>query len=116
MAEPKVTITSISKRKISDESGHDQSIIKFTCDQTIVAFEVRAGGIFQGSGLLVGMSDSLYPSSSLYPSNSLYPINFKVTAGTVLQFDIENEELQQDGEYRINIYALNEQGEWTPYE
>lgn len=116
MAAPIITITSISKTKISDEPGADQSIVRFTANQTIVGWESRAGGSFPGSGLLVGKGGQLLPAANLFPASNLYPSNYQVVAGIEIQFEIDNEELQQDAQYRINIYALNGAGEWTPYE
>jgi hypothetical protein len=115
MTAPAITIKSVSKYRISDEPGKDQSVVKFSSNQNIVAFEARAGGLYNGSGLLVGKSDNLFPSTTLYPSISLIPKNYQALANMELQFEVDNEELQQDGDYRINIYACNESGEWTPY-
>lgn len=116
MAAPIITINSISKTKISDEPGADQSIVKFKTDQTVIGWEARAGGSFAGSGLLVGKGGQLLPAADLFPASNLYPSNYTLAAGVEAQFEIDNEELQQDGQYKINIYALNGAGEWTPYE
>lgn len=115
MAAPIVTITSISRNKISDEPGINQCIVKFKVNQTITAWEARAGGIFQGSGLLVGNGGGPFPSSALYPSGSLYPNNLSIPANTEIQFEVDYDELQQDGDYQINVYACNTSGEWSAY-
>jgi hypothetical protein len=115
MAAPIVTITSISRTKISDEPGATQSIVKFKVNQAIIAWEARAGGMFPGSGLLVGNGGGPFPSSSLYPSTSFYPDNYSVAANTEIQFEVDYTELQQDGDYQINVYAANALGEWSAY-
>jgi hypothetical protein len=35
--------------------------------------------------------------------------------GEEIIFEIDDEELAGEGEYRINIYTKNHDGEWTPY-
>lgn len=115
MTAPIVTITSISRNKISDEPGATLSIVKFKVDQAIVGWEARAGGIFQGSGLLVGSGGGPFPSTSIYPSTSFYPNNLTIPANTEIQFEVDYNELQQDGAYQINVYACNSTGEWSSY-
>lgn len=115
MSFPTITITSISKTKIGWQSGKDQSIVKFTADQILKDFEARAGGVGRGSGLSVGKSILIYPSTTLYPSATLYPQTYSLGIGIEQQFEVDDEELQQDGDYRINIYGMNAGGEWTPY-
>lgn len=117
MAAPTINILSIDKRKISDEVGADVSTITFDCDQSIIGWEARAGGSFAGSGLLVGKGGQLFPAADLYPNENLYPSDYQAAAGADITFDVENEELQQDNIYRINIYAVGQAGgEWTPYQ
>ena len=130
MTTPLITITSITKTKISDEPGYDQAIVKFTANQHLDDFIVRAGGAGNTNGVVVGQSDIIFPSETVYPSETLYPaliLNIYpsetlypsdgcvLLAGTEQQFEVDNEELGVDGTYRINIYGMNELGEWTAY-
>lgn len=116
MAAPNITITKITRLKIGWQSGVNQSVVKFKADQVLKDFEARAEGIGRGTGLLVGSSGVLYPSDALVCSNSLVLRGYALPAGTEQQFEVDRDELQQDGQYRINIYGMNEVGEWTPYE
>lgn len=115
MAAPVINFTNISDRVISDETGHSYCIINFKADQAIIAYEVRADGNRHGTGLLIEQSDAVYPGLNQYPSTSLYPDTYYASPGSELQVIIFDNDLQQDGDYRINVYACNEQGEWTPY-
>lgn len=116
MAPPRITVISVSKTKISDEPGMLFTTVVFICDQNIIQWESRAGGLFHGSGLLTENGLGFpSPSSSLTPSSSRYACK-SIPAGTEISFTVDCNELQQDGEYRINIYACNENGEWTQYE
>ena len=136
MAAPLITITSISKTKISDEVGYDRCAVRFAADQKIKDFIVKAGGTDHTNGITVEKSMALYPSEILYPSATLYPVDYNLDSlgavypdanlypgetlypmdGDEQEIFIDNEELGIDGLYRINIYAMNEAGEWTAYE
>ncbi|WP_100406685.1 hypothetical protein [Bacillus solitudinis] len=116
MASPQINIINVSSYKISDEDGYDTCIVTFKADQLLKGYRACAGGINYLSGLLVGKSDDLFPSENLYPSEDLYPQDYTLPAGVEQIFVIYFYELQEDREYRINIYGVNEQGEWTPYE
>lgn len=95
---PIITLTSITKQKISRREGFDTSVVSFYSDVPLVAFRARAGGIGPTSGLLVGSGDGAIP------------------AGVEVQFEVHYSEiLQEDGDIRINIYGLDEKGDWTPY-
>lgn len=114
MTAPIITIKSVSKYAISDEPGNNMSIVVFTVNEPIIAWEARAGGLYAGSGLLVGQSNHLFPSNSLFPGANVFPRNYRANANTDLQFEVEDNELQQDGIYRINIYAVSEDTkEWN---
>lgn len=115
MSAPQITITNISKTKIGWQAGVNQSIVTFTADQPLVDFEARAGGVGKGTGLLVGESGVLKASENLMVSDSLLLKDFTLPAGQEAQFEVERDELQQDGNYRINVYGCNAVGEWTPY-
>lgn len=116
---PIIEIVSISKTKISDEYGMDQSQITFKCTNTDIAkFEIRAvkmpGEIGRGKGLLVERDNALYPADNLFPSDALYPKDYNLTMGSTQLAYIDNEELTQgDGQYMISIYAQSTGGEWN---
>lgn len=118
MTAPTINIISYTRTKISSHSGVDKSTVIFQADQALTNWEARAGGNGLGQGLLVGGPTSvLYPSDTLYPSESLCPQAVAtIAAGTQVQFDVDDEELTGgDGTYRINVYGMNEAGEWSAY-
>ena len=116
MAAPLITITSISKTKISDEPGYDQTVVKFTANQILKDYIAKADGSGYTNGIVVGQSTNVYPSETLYPSIALYPQDYALIVGSEQQFEVDNKELGIDGTYRINVYGMNELGEWTTYE
>jgi len=112
---PNITIKSTTKLKISDEVNQDRSTVIFSVDQPIRAWEARANGIYEGSGLLLGKSDHLFPSATTFPSSTTFPRDYTLAANTDISFDIDDEELQQDDIYRINMYACDDiDGNWNP--
>jgi len=115
MAAPRIVITKVTRTKIGWLEGVNESIVKFTADQPLIDFEARAGGIGKGTGLPVGESGVLKASENLMVSDSLLLKDFTLPAGQEAQFEVERDELQQDGVYRINVYGCNAAGEWTPY-
>lgn len=116
MAAPTITIHSVSRYKISNKSGMDESIVYFfSSDQDLKDFVAKAGGVGHTTGLTVGEAVSLVPSETLYPSASLYPSEFSLPAGAHQRFEVLASELTGDGTYRVNIYGMNAAGEWTPY-
>jgi len=86
MSYPGIKIVFINKRKISDELGSDEAVVKFAPLKTIIAWEARAGGLFASSGLLLGKSDHVFPSSDLFPSPTTFPSSYKVQAENVLLY------------------------------
>ncbi|MDW7673789.1 MAG: hypothetical protein SCK28_04545 [Bacillota bacterium] len=115
MAAPIITIVNVSGYIISDKDGFDHCIVTFKADQILKGYRAKAGGINQESGLLVGKSDDVFPSETLYPGDDLYPNDYTLPKGAEQTFVIYFHELQQDGQYKINVYGVNEEGEWTPY-
>lgn len=119
MTVPIIEIVEVSKTKISDEVGMDQSQVTFKCTNTnLQAFELRAvkipGEVGRGKGLLVEKDGALYPSDTLSPSETLFPRDYYLSMNSVQIAYIDNEELTQgDGSYIISIYAKSEDGEWN---
>lgn len=116
MAAPQISIESVSKYKISNKAGMNESIVYFfSSDQILKDFIARVGGVSYDTGVAVGRSDSLYPTETLYPGTVLYPFTYLLPIGTSQRFEVNASELAGDGVYRINIYGMNEVGEWTAY-
>ena len=116
MAAPKINIDSVSRYKISNVAGMDESIVYFfSSDQVLKSFVAKVGGVSHDTGVTVGEADNLYPSTTIYPSTALYPYTYSLPVGTSQRFEVLASELSGDGTYRINVYGMNEAGEWTAY-
>lgn len=116
MAAPLITIQSVSRYRISNKTGFDESIVYFfSSNQILKDFVAMSGGVSHTTGVTVGSAGSLVPSDTLYPSNALYPVDFALPAGVQQRFEVLASELAGDGVYRINIYGMNAGGEWTAY-
>jgi hypothetical protein len=92
---PVVSIISITKTKISDEVGMNQSVVTFTFDTNVTAWTVNVLGSSYNTGTVADSGGS-------------------VTAGTQITATIDWTELYQEGNNRVNIYGQNASG-WTPY-
>lgn len=130
MAAPVITVTTVSKNRISAVAGSDQADVSFTSDKPVIQWEARADGAGLGQGLLVGQAATIPQTwdtldAKAYSWDAFDALGFifdqvdkqvVATAGQAQTFAVENEELTQgDKTYRINIYAQNPGGEWTPY-
>lgn len=93
---PICTIVSLSKSKISDESGMNQSLLTFKFDQAVTEWRVRTIGVDPDTGILADSGGA-------------------VAANTEIIARIEWNELYQEGSNRINIYGRNADGQWTVY-
>jgi hypothetical protein len=92
---PSVTVTSISKQKISDEVGMNASVIKFTFDTDVTAWKVNVMGVSYDTGTVADSGGA-------------------VTAGAEVTAVVSWDELYQEGDNRVNIYGQTAGG-WTPY-
>jgi hypothetical protein len=94
---PLGTVVTVSRAKISDETGADRALVTFTFDQDITQWEVRVLGAGNGTGTLADSGGV-------------------VTQGTQITAEIDFTELYQEGTNKVNIYGKNSAGLWTPYE
>lgn len=94
---PTVTIISIDHYKISDETGINQSHIKFTFDQDVTQWTVNVLGVDETTGTVADSGGA-------------------VNANTEITAIIDWNELYQEGDNKVNIYGCNISGLWTPYE
>lgn len=105
---PTITIISVSKTKLSDESGFTEAVITWKANEDICGYSVRNGGVDQGTGVEVDVV-----SSSWFP---IFPLNLGVliAAETEIETTVQYTDLDP-GENQINIYALDMAGNWVPY-
>lgn len=96
---PKVTITSQSTKKISDESGKSRCVCSFVVDGDVFRWESRAvKGDFEPG---VGVGEIVESGGELKSGQSAEVI-------------VDDEELSSgDGLYTISIYAQNIYGYWS---
>lgn len=92
---PVVSVTNISRTKISDEAGVNQSLITLKFDKNVIAWKLKSLGVSHDTGVLVESGDILI-------------------AGTETTATIDWNELNTEGLNRINIYGFDG-AFWTPY-
>ena len=87
-------------------SIYKKATVTVTSDEPFIAVEARATRI--GSNFGKGVGEDLL-------SDDATAVNGVVTlpsAVTSYSFDVECSELLTDGEYRISVYVMNENGTW----
>jgi hypothetical protein len=94
---PSVSSLSSSRDTISDESGADISTVTFSFDTDVIQWTVNVSGTSPETGIVADYGGS-------------------VVAGNNIVATIDWTELEQEGPNRINIYGMNANGDWTPYE
>jgi hypothetical protein len=94
---PIISITSVDRYKISDETGLTRSTVVFQVNEAIQAWEIRQGGAGVGQGTLL-------------ESGAAADANADITASIDW-----NELTGGDGTYQVNVYAQDMAGNWTPY-
>lgn len=93
---PSVNIISVSRSKISAQSGVNSSVIKFTFSEDVTEWRIRRDGVSYETGVLIASGGA-------------------VTAGVEAQATILNTHLNIEGQNRINIYSKDASGNWTTY-
>lgn len=83
--------------KVSKVTGKEVCTVVFRCDVDIQAWRIELGGVGQGTGTLLTSGGSVGANVDISANIS----------GTSIS--------GADGNYRINIYAQNMNGDWTPY-
>lgn len=94
---PIATVTNIDKRTISRNIGEHEAVIQFSFDKDVQQYTVRVGGVDHTTG---------------YEGDS----GGAKTAGTTIYAVIDGNELQTEGDNRVNIYGQGNDGKWSPYE
>lgn len=92
---PVVSIVSVSHYKISGQTGINQCHITFTFNTDITQWSVNVMGVDYATGTVADSGGA-------------------ITAGIQITAIVDNLELYQEGDNRINIYGRNIAG-WTPY-
>lgn len=128
---PLVTIDSISRSKISAQTGDNTSIVTFHFDKDVSAWTVNVNGADHTTGTVAetgsgsgGTSETVANLQSMtvstvdtYTVGQLSSGTQTITAGTQQQATINNTEMYQEGGNRVNIYGQsNVDGTWTPYD
>lgn len=114
MAAPGIAVQDVSREKISKQPGFEQCEVVFRSDDDLQHWEARAGGTGPGSGILVGKSQAIFPAQNVYPSESLFPVEVVLAAGQDGRFEVQYDEIGNDGTYQIKVYGQNLDGEWGP--
>lgn len=92
---PSITITSVSKQKISDETGMNTSTIKFTFSEPVVQWSARLNGVSHTTGVELGSGTN-------------------VAQGVEATLIVSWNQLSSEGANRINFYGFDGTN-WTTY-
>lgn len=114
MTTPNIEILEITRNKISDEVGYQDSDFTFTVDKEIQDFEVRADSTSRLDGILLERPSIQKCSESIICSESLIAKDFVVKPNEEIKGNIHFSELTKgDKEYDISIYVQEkESGVW----
>jgi hypothetical protein len=94
---PMVTITNQNRYVISQKDGFSMSTATFKFDKDIVEWKINLQGAGHDTGTLINYGNEL-------------------SANTEIEAIVGWDDLSQEGQYRINIYGKDSDGNWTPYE
>lgn len=120
MASPVITVTDVSRHKLSHHSSFDDSLITFTTDKDIIGWCVHFLGVSPTTGTRLegefrDVANMRVDSISNTASKSIKDMRC-IAQGIPLTTQITVNDINIEGQNRINIYAQDEQGDWTPYE
>lgn len=93
---PQVIVRGISRKRISDESNMDISVITFRFSEDVSEWVVRVNGVDHSTGFQADSGGML-------------------AQGNYTNAEIDWTELYQEGVNRVNIYGRGMSGAWTPY-
>jgi hypothetical protein len=120
LPEPKVTIISISRTKISDEVGMNKANITFTFDVDTTEFTVNVNGVSYDSGTVAHkgggktVADLATMTVLSAASNTVRQISV-IAGGYEIVAEVDWTELYAEGTNRVNIYGKATDGTWTGY-
>jgi hypothetical protein len=120
MAIPYVTITNITKTKLSDEVGFQTTDLTFTFDLPVYIYTIRTNGVDYQTGVEIERKElTVAKTREQQTVASLRNITVQdmriILANTPITVEIAYTDLYQQGENRINIYGKSDTNEWTPY-
>ena len=111
MAAPCINIESVSRYKISNVSGMNESIVYFfSSDQVLKDFIAKAAGVSHDTGVTVGKLTTYILVKHI--SEETYILAY-IPIGTFNGFEVLAVN-SVEMEHGINICGMNE-GEWTAY-
>jgi hypothetical protein len=120
MAIPYVTISNITKTKLSDEVGFQTTDLTFTFDSPVYIYTVRSNGVDYQTGVEIERKELTVAQTRIeHTVASLRNLTVQdmkiILANTPITVEVAYTDLYQEGENRINIYGKSDTGEWTPY-
>lgn len=119
LATPIVNIKSVTKTKISDETGMDRTIIKFSFDIDTQEWRVNVNGTSYDTGIVVESDNKSVLSLSQRKVGNVATETVKSISLFVADYEIAVEidftELYSEGSNRINFYGKSIEGTWTNY-
>ena len=124
MSEPEITITNVSRNRISFNDGYDVCTVSFYVNKESSEIRIVKDGISYDTGeILKKISEIPMLVEELKEKivSEVSDMTVKELLGIVIEkykeldLDITAEDLEKDGTYRINIYAQDLDGNWTQY-
>lgn len=93
--DPVITVVSVSKTKLSDETGWTESTLAWQVSEICVGWTVRRGGTSETTGVEIDTGGYLTVAT---------PVNTVVYWTDLVE-----------GANQINVYAKDTEGRWVPY-
>ena len=122
---PSVTIVSVSRTKISNQPGENTSDVTFNFNVNVQAYSVNVNGVDHATGTIVAnvtasggksVADLQSMLVSAVSSMTVGSLTSTIPAGTNITVTLDNTEMYQEGDNRVNIYGQSSSnGSWTVY-
>jgi hypothetical protein len=120
MAIPYVTISNITKTKLSDEVGFQTTDLTFSFDTPVYIYTIRCNGIDYQTGVEIERKEltvaKIKEEQTVASLRNLTVQDMRIIlANTPITIEVAYTDLYQQGENRINVYGKSDTDEWTPY-
>lgn len=120
MGSPIVNVVSVSRDKISDEIGMNKTLVTIEFDQDVQGYTVNVNGVSFSTGKVIEYVTKYirdYASVSVASlSNSKVSDMRRFAQGQRVEIEVDNTELYEEGNNRVNLYGQAIDGSWTQYD
>lgn len=120
MSNPIINVVSVTRNKISDEVGMNTTIVTVEFDQDIQGYTVNVNGVSFSTGKVIEYVTKYIRDYTQLSIGSLSNMTVaemrKLSHGDSIEIEIDNTELYEEGDNRVNIYGQSMSGNWTGYD